>query len=71
MFPFQEVITAASMDCSKFQKNMHSCDENKIGEDDRQPVRSAGWFVSLLIHLREREILLTSSDEQYFCEGAG
>jgi len=23
------------MDCSKFQKNMHSCDENKIREDER------------------------------------
>ena len=32
---------------------------------------SVGWFVSLLVYLRVREVLLTGSGEQYSCEGAG
>jgi len=32
---------------------------------------SVGWFVSLLVRLREREVLLAGSDEQCFCEEAG
>ena len=32
---------------------------------------SVGWFTSLLVRLREREVLLTGSGEQYSCEGAG
>ena len=32
---------------------------------------SVGWFVSLLVRLREREVLLAGSGEQYLCEGAG
>jgi len=33
------------------------------------PACSVGWFVSLLVRLCEREILLSGSDEQCFCEG--
>ena len=32
---------------------------------------SVGWFVSLLVRLCEREVLLAGSGEQYSCEGAG
>ena len=32
---------------------------------------SVSWFVSLLVGLCEREVLLTGSDEQYFYEEAG
>ena len=33
--------------------------------------RSDGWFISLLVHLCEEEILLAGLDEQYFCERTG
>ena len=32
---------------------------------------SVGWFISLLVRLYEREVLLASLGEQYSCEGAG
>jgi len=32
---------------------------------------SVGWFVSLLVRLCEKEVLLADSGEQYSCEGGG
>jgi len=32
---------------------------------------SVGWFISLLVHLYKREVLLIGSDKQELCEGAG
>ena len=45
------------------------------GDSPENPKRFSaclvGWFVSLLVCLCEREVLLASSGEQYSCEGAG